>query len=35
MRLPVGLIEAMDHVLRDEARARRRAEARAKAHRGR
>jgi hypothetical protein len=33
MALPVGLIEAMDNVLLEESRARRRAEARAKARR--
>lgn len=34
MNLPVGLIDEMDRVLRDEARERRRAEARAKSRRG-
>jgi hypothetical protein len=33
MHLPVGLLDIMDQVLRDEARARRRAESRAKARR--
>lgn len=33
MRLPVGLLDIMDELLRDEARARRRAESRAKSRR--
>jgi hypothetical protein len=35
MGLPAGLLAEMDAVLRDEERARRRADARAKAKRGR
>lgn len=35
MNYPLGLLDEMDHVLKDEARARRRAEQRARARRGR
>jgi len=35
MAYPIGLLDAMDHVIREENRARKRAESRAKARRRR